>query len=54
MTEPLRKYTVRDVREQGILSYLARDYAFNYTGEFEFMVDARAQVRQGVQLNELT
>lgn len=52
MAEPLHKYTVRDVREQGILSYLARDYAFSYTGDFEFMVDVQNQVRRGEPLNE--
>jgi hypothetical protein len=52
MAEPLRKYTARDVREHSNLRYLARDYAFNYTGEFEFMVDCQNQVRRGDPLND--
>jgi hypothetical protein len=51
MGEALRKYTVRDVRESHNLSYVARDYAFQYTGDFEFMVDIQNYVRAGVPLN---
>jgi hypothetical protein len=52
MAEPLRKYTVRDVRESHALPYVARDYTLNYTGDFEFMVDAQNQVMRGEPLNE--
>jgi hypothetical protein len=44
----VRKYTVRDVREGRYeLRHAALNYAWNYTGDFEFVVDIQNMLRDG-------
>lgn len=45
------KYTDRDVRDNpGQMFALVEEYLSNYTGEFDFLVDCKMRVAQGVSL----